>query len=165
VCRKECDSPRRLCGSACLTDAQPCNGTCSGAQHNCGGTCAADTSVTACGPACKACVTPAKSKAIPSCNGTTCVYSEWTTDWFNRDAPSGDGDGEHLDALIAEGYAVCAHPKEVHCRRQTDMVDWTKTGQVMTCTPEGGSVCLNHDQPGGQCDDYEVQFVCPMTTD
>jgi len=84
----------------------------------------------------------------------------WTP-WFDRDDESGNGDGEHLSALIAEGAPVCAHPIFAQCRRRRDGVDYTATGEVVSCAPLRGSVCENANQPDGICDDYEVRFACP----
>jgi hypothetical protein len=83
----------------------------------------------------------------------------WTP-WIDRDDPTGNGDGEHLGAMMQEGYPVCANPTAVDCRRIVDGIDWTQTGEVGSCTT-AGFVCLNADQPDQQCDDYEVRFYCP----
>jgi hypothetical protein len=84
----------------------------------------------------------------------------WTP-WFDRDDSGGNGDGEHLGLLIAEGFPVCAHPTFAQCRRRLDGLDHAATGEVVSCTALGGSVCLNANQSDASCDDYEVRFACP----
>jgi hypothetical protein len=88
-----------------------------------------------------------------------CPPEELWSPWMNRDDPSGNGDGEHLGALRAEGHQVCENPIGVQCRR-TDGVDYTLTGENVTCRPAGGE-CLNSQQSDGNCDDYQVRFACP----
>jgi len=81
----------------------------------------------------------------------------WTP-WLNRDLPSGYGDYEtrvDFGALVP-----CASPVAIQCQT-TAGVDWTQTGQVYSCTPAVGGVCVNANQPNGACMDYQVRFLCP----
>jgi hypothetical protein len=97
-----------------------------------------------------------------SCSGTVAVKVKpalWTP-WFDRDDPSGNGDGEYLSALIAEGKSICASPLTAQCRRISDQKDWKETGEVVSCSPNLGAVCENAKQADGACDDYEVRFAC-----
>lgn len=88
------------------------------------------------------------------------------TGWYNVDAPHGTGDWEmpvqirkYLDSNL------CLDPTNIECRRVSDKMSWTQTGEVYRCNVSGG-VCVNADQPGYDgsgiwCDDYEVRFFCP----
>lgn len=89
-----------------------------------------------------------------------CPPEELWTPWMNRDAPSGNGDGEHLNLLRQEGRSVCRNPIGVQCRR-VDGLDYTQTGEKVSCQP-GGFECINDQQPDGNCGDYEVRFACPV---
>ena len=80
----------------------------------------------------------------------------WTA-WLNRDAPSGAGDYETRVDFVP---AVCANPIAIQCQT-TVGVDWTQTGEVYSCTPATGGVCVNANQPDGACMDYRVRFLCP----
>jgi hypothetical protein len=89
----------------------------------------------------------------------TCLGNGSWTPWLNRDSPSGNGDGEHLSIFVQEGK-VCANPVGIQCRRASDMMDWTETGERVVCNTRQGATCLNSEQSDGQCDDYEVRFFC-----
>ena len=80
----------------------------------------------------------------------------WTS-WLNRDAPSGAGDYETRADFVP---AVCANPISIQCQTVAG-VDWTQTGEVYSCTPATGGVCVNASQPDGSCMDYRVRFLCP----
>lgn len=81
---------------------------------------------------------------------------KWTQ-WYDRDNPGGVGDYEDRVSQIP---AVCANPSAVECTT-TGGVDWTQTGEVVTCTPSAGCYCVNANQPDGHCQDYIVRFCCP----
>ena len=83
----------------------------------------------------------------------------WLTRWFDRDSPNATGDYETLANLRATGDA-CDKPVAVECRRKSDQVDWTATGEVVTCNTTKGFQCINADQSDGKCDNYEVRFYC-----
>lgn len=86
----------------------------------------------------------------------TVTGGTWTI-WLDRDDPSGVGDYEDL---VNFGSQVCSNPIAIQCQT-TAGVDWTQTGERYTCTPSVGGVCVNSDQPDGQCMDYRVRFLCP----
>lgn len=82
------------------------------------------------------------------------------TQWLDRDNPSGVGDFETLAEFVAASQ-VCPFPVEIECRTSTG-VDWTQTGEVVTCSDRIGLTCINSEQPAGEvCSDYEVRFRCP----
>ena len=87
------------------------------------------------------------------------AYAAVWTAWMNRDNPSGNGDGEHLGLMMG---VPCKAPLTAECRRASDGVDWSRTGEVVRCSANG-SECLNAEQPDGTCDDYEVRFACPVS--
>lgn len=88
-----------------------------------------------------------------------CCRLPWTP-WYDRDDPSGNGDGEHLSLLVQE-QGACPNPTAAECRRISDSKDWTQTGEKVTCNAQQGAVCLNSEQTDGSCDDYQVRFLCP----
>lgn len=82
----------------------------------------------------------------------------WTP-WLERDHPSGMGDYETLADLVAAGQA-CPSPIAIECQT-TSGIDWTLAGEVYTCDPAIGGVCVSSDQPDGACMNYRVRFLCP----
>lgn len=84
---------------------------------------------------------------------------KWTP-WLNRDDPSGIGDYEDLVNFVQMGQA-CPKPLAVECQT-TAGIDWKRSGQAYSCTPNEGGICVNANQSGGQqCLDYQVRFLCP----
>jgi hypothetical protein len=81
--------------------------------------------------------------------------------WLDRDNPSGNGDGEYL-SLFDPVTQACAKPLLAECRRVSDKVDFTQTGEKVTCNITDGGFCNNDDQSDKMCDDYEVRFLCPL---
>jgi pimeloyl-ACP methyl ester carboxylesterase len=85
------------------------------------------------------------------------LYNSTWTPWFDRDDPSGNGDGEHRGLMTG---IPCQNPVKADCRRVRDGVDFSLTGEIVRCTTDGAE-CLNSQQPDGVCDDYEIRFACP----
>jgi Mucin-2 protein WxxW repeating region len=84
------------------------------------------------------------------------------TDWLNRDSPSGSGDYETLKDFIKGGKVICEDDEEVvgvECQT-TKGVDYTDTGEKVTCRVDVGAVCRNADQDDEKCEDYQVRFLC-----
>lgn len=91
------------------------------------------------------------------CTDGSC--NRWT-DWFNRDNSGGSGDYETLINFINEGYDVCTGPVDIECQTTTGL-DYTATGEVVTCNPSVGLYCKNSLQPDGYCNyNYKVRFLC-----
>jgi hypothetical protein len=86
------------------------------------------------------------------------VAATWTP-WLNRDNPFGNGDYELLSDFVSTGQS-CANPIAVQCQTLAG-VDYTQTGQVYTCSPTVGGVCVKANQSNGVCSDYRVRFLCP----
>jgi regulation of enolase protein 1 (concanavalin A-like superfamily) len=141
-------------GGQCVAPPPPCGGAgqacCTGGACSSGLVCAGGV----CGTCAGHCGDPA-CLTSPDCR-------QWTG-WINRDGPGGNGDGEHLSAMLSEGLHVCPNPTSVECRRAIDQLSWQMTGEVLTCTT-AGLECLNASQSDGTCDDYEVRFLCPAGT-
>lgn len=102
-------------------------------------------------------VTPAMAHAQGAIEGSdpTCTW----TPWLDRDNPSGSGDFENLSAFVDSGQA-CAAPRGIECRTRLRQVDWTETGQTYTCQPDRGGICVNSEQGGELCLDYEIRVCC-----
>lgn len=100
-------------------------------------------------------------RLVDSISGRYPPPPTWTV-WLNRDYPSGTGDGETVAEFRAEGNNICngATPIGIECQTLSG-VDWKSTGQAYTCNATTGGVCLNSRQPGGDCMDYRVRFLCP----
>lgn len=86
----------------------------------------------------------------------------WTA-WLNRDLPGGNGDYETLADFRASGNNICngANPIGIECRVAATGVNWSSSGEVYSCTPLVGGVCVNAEQPDFSCQDYQVRFLCP----
>ena len=85
-------------------------------------------------------------------------FASWTQ-WYDRDNPSGNGDYENRSLQAG----VCASPSGVECRTVSGLALW-QTGEVVTCSANAGLICVNANQPDGDCDyDYKVRFLCPDT--
>lgn len=85
--------------------------------------------------------------------------SEWT-EWLNFDRPGGNGDYQTIAMAKARNIA-CEAPSAIECRRSSDKVAASETGEIITCDTQTGLACVNKQQPDGRCMDYEVRFSCP----
>ena len=84
------------------------------------------------------------------------------TKWLNAASPGGTGDHEYLSIFRGmDDPPVCEHPVGIECRVAGTEVDYRDNGEVYTCSPDVGGVCIISDQADGVCDDYEVRFLCP----
>jgi hypothetical protein len=92
--------------------------------------------------------------------GKAITTGGWTQ-WFDRDNPGGSGDYELLNNIRSVYPDVCENPMAVECRTTWTNEDFSKTGEVVTCSKESGFSCVNANQPDGICNyDYEVRFYC-----
>lgn len=85
--------------------------------------------------------------------------SEWT-EWMNRDGPGGSGDYETLRDFRKDGLD-CAKVVDIQCQT-VDGVNWRETGEVYSCDPTQGGVCVNREQEDDACEDYRVRMLCEM---
>ncbi|XP_048033342.1 mucin-5B isoform X1 [Megalobrama amblycephala] len=90
--------------------------------------------------------------------GTKCV-----TRWFDSDNPdTNGGDSELLTTLLSlyPGY-ICPNPLGIEAQT-TSGLPASLTGNVFQVyNPTFGFSCVNANQPGGICADYNVRFTCP----
>lgn len=88
--------------------------------------------------------------------------------WINQDTPGGSGDYERANTNGASGRLDCDVPTAIQTRRVSDGLDMTRTGEVYSFWPGGGTLngftCYTANQPDGICDDYESRFFCPSDT-
>ncbi|XP_078095332.1 uncharacterized protein LOC144510017 isoform X4 [Mustelus asterias] len=86
------------------------------------------------------------------------------TEWFDRDNPSGNGDYEDLVNLRKEYPGqICSKP--VACEVETTSgVPASDTGDnIPQCSITSGFACVNEEQEDGTCEDYRIQFICPVS--
>jgi hypothetical protein len=99
----------------------------------------------------------AQSKAQRYMTAVNTFKSNWTQanwdTWLDRDDPTGNGDGEWLNAHVAEGN-TCSAPLAVQCRVKTG----SGAGNNLSVTLADGCHCENSG--GTPCADYEVRFLC-----
>src|SRR3989344_3274213 len=86
------------------------------------------------------------------------------TQWFDYDSPGGSGDYELLTSLrTAYPGKICDSPANIECQTTTGL-DYTATGEIVTCDVTKGAICVNAQQPDGTCNyDYKVRFYCGTT--
>jgi len=90
------------------------------------------------------------------CCGPECERT-WSN-WYDRDDPLDTGDWELLNDLT--GSCGGSPPLDIECQTTTG-IDAVRTGEIVTCDPSFGFLCLNKDQPDGRCNyDYKVRFLC-----
>ncbi|XP_064594807.1 IgGFc-binding protein-like [Liolophura sinensis] len=55
----------------------------------------------------------------------------------------------------------------IECRTVNTQTPWNETEDTLSvpCTPEGGIVCINKNQPDKLCEDYEIRLQCPPDQD
>ncbi|OQR68987.1 Hemocytin-like [Tropilaelaps mercedesae] len=87
------------------------------------------------------------------------------TQWISTDTADGAGDFEKLRSLIDSGL-VCRYPKAIQCQTKeshlsSEGIDWTATGQTLTCSIHSGLSCFHTANPSDGCYDYQVKFYCP----
>lgn len=92
-------------------------------------------------------------------------FLAWT-DWFSADEPNENGDIEYLLAAREYMPSICAHPHAIEARAISDKKSAYETGDVFKVfNKDKGLVCQNSDQTDGQCDDYQVRYLCPTAID
>lgn len=118
-------------------------------------------SCTAGGDANKSWLIDERGSDAPTGTTLSTLQSDIWSDWFDRDNPSGTGDGERIPEAFAEGRIPCDDPIDIQARRKSDGLFAQYTGEVYTMDTTTGFICLLADQPDGWCDDYEVRVACP----
>ncbi|XP_068115742.1 mucin-5AC-like isoform X2 [Hyperolius riggenbachi] len=88
-----------------------------------------------------------------------CTWSPW----FDVDQPSGKGDHETYENIIASGKTICHTPSDIQCRAVNfPNVNIGQLGQNVECNVHYGLVCRN-DEQGKEtelCHNYEVRVQC-----
>ena len=95
--------------------------------------------------------------------GSATNVGTWTP-WYDNDEPTASGDWEDINALrsLYPGQ-ICNSPTDIECQT-TFGVDYTQTGQNVTCNVNEGFYCINANNPSG-CHDYRVRFYCTTPTE
>ena len=81
--------------------------------------------------------------------------TDWWGEWLNSDDPNGAGDWETLGGF--DQSFVCENPKAIEARR----TDSSTTPLVTHISKELGFWCINDEQDGSPCADFEVRVCCP----
>lgn len=106
------------------------------------------------------CLKPEIENEIIQCGtcDTDSGKNEWTN-WLNSDHPSNSGSTGDWESL--NGFKmnqVCPNPSGIEARRTNGIIN---TPLVTHISPEAGFWCINSEQDGTICDDFEVRFCCP----
>jgi hypothetical protein len=92
------------------------------------------------------------------CSPQVAGAQAWTP-WLDRDDPSGKGDYETVADFTKAGK-VCDKPIQIQCRFVGETNPWPATPPTgYTCNTQLGGYCVN--EPGLECKDIEVRFLCP----
>ena len=87
------------------------------------------------------------------------------TSWHNRDSPSGNGDHELLQLILAGDSAgdLCDKPSAIDARIAESHKPYQLSGNYVQLSAAYGLQCWNKFQPKRTCADFEVRFCCPRT--
>ena len=96
--------------------------------------------------------TPASSQSV-------CV-NRWS-DWINQNNPdvSGTGDVEKMTASELTSFCPGGTISQVECQT-ADGIPSYSSGEILTCTTDGGLVCSNADNFPIPCSDYQIKYEC-----
>ncbi|KAL8604894.1 hypothetical protein ACOMHN_028522 [Nucella lapillus] len=86
--------------------------------------------------------------------------------WINKDSPdTGDGDHEHMTSSELTSLCPGGTISQVDCRT-VDGIEYFSSGEILTCTTDGGLQCNNADNMPIPCSDYKIKYLCtcPVTT-
>lgn len=104
----------------------------------------------------------------PLANAT--VSDQWTN-WLSRDTPSGTGDHELLSYLQREQpQNICEQPTLIEARIRSDKENRIFSpgsalpAKLREFSANKGLTCINKDQAGMLCPDFEVRFLCAPPT-
>ncbi|XP_053374175.1 mucin-5AC-like [Mercenaria mercenaria] len=85
--------------------------------------------------------------------------SRWSS-WINKDRPTtGDGDRELWSKTEKEAFCGQGYITGIECVSDSGIPSYS-TGEIMQCSIEGGSVCLNADNFPVACSDYKIRYFC-----
>ncbi|KAL4222951.1 Mucin-5B [Mactra antiquata] len=96
---------------------------------------------------------PSTKSVLPLC------IDKWSS-WINTDSPTiGDGDFEEMTSEQKKAFCPYGKITSIECIT-TDLISSDSTGEIMQCTLEGGSACLNSDNAPIPCSDYKIRYFC-----
>ncbi|XP_076461744.1 uncharacterized protein LOC143294198 [Babylonia areolata] len=110
-------------------------------------------------PASSATPTPTTVVVAPSSATVPACHSSWSA-WINRDSPdAGDGDHEQMTASELAAFCPGGSISKINCQT-VDGIEYYSSGEILTCTTDGGLQCNNADNFPIPCSDYKIQYEC-----
>ncbi|XP_075945884.1 mucin-5AC-like [Anarhichas minor] len=114
--------------------------------------------------------TPVKTTENPITTAVTTTEKPATTtpevwsDWIDNDYPGGEDGGDHelIENITDPDLSVCSKPLEIECRaKEYRDMSLKDLGQIVTCNPSVGLICLDKDQGiPPLCNNYEIRVKC-----
>ena len=105
---------------------------------------------------------PTTIKVVPTTppSGQSTCVNGWS-DWLNRNSPdvSGTGDVEKMTASELTSFCPGGTISQVECQT-ADGIPSYSSGEILTCTTDGGLVCSNADNFPIPCTDYQIKYQC-----
>ena len=106
-------------------------------------------------------LSPTTANVVPTTTTTTaqtCV-SGWSA-WINKDNPdTGDGDMEKMTSSELTSFCPGGTITQVDCQT-VDGIEHFSSGEILTCTTDGGLQCNNADNFPIPCSDYRIKYEC-----
>uniref|UniRef100_UPI00398F5DC2 mucin-5AC isoform X2 n=1 Tax=Pristiophorus japonicus TaxID=55135 RepID=UPI00398F5DC2 len=91
-------------------------------------------------------------------------FCKCTTEWFDRDNPTGVGDHEDFANLQKEFPGqICCNPIACEVETTSGIPASSSGDNISPCSISSGFTCVNKDQNGGKCEDYRIRFTCPKS--
>ena len=82
------------------------------------------------------------------------------SDWINKDSPDvGDGDHEQMTSSELASFCPGGTVTRVECQT-VDGIEHFSSGEILTCTTDGGLQCNNADNFPIPCSDYQIRYEC-----
>jgi hypothetical protein len=102
----------------------------------------------------------APATTTPTTAAAQCVPG-WST-WINANHPTDDpSSGDHELMTSAELTAFCPGGTITNVDCMTvDNIEYFSSGEVLTCTVNGGLQCSNADNFPVPCSDYKIRYQC-----
>ena len=80
--------------------------------------------------------------------------------WINQDSPDvGDGDHEQMTSSELTSFCPGGTITKVDCQT-VDGIEYFSSGEILTCTTDGGLQCNNADNFPIPCSDYKIRYEC-----
>ena len=101
---------------------------------------------------------PTTILVVPTSSAPQC-QSGWSA-WINKDSPDvGDGDHEQMTPSELTSFCPGGTITQVDCQT-VDGIEHFSSGEILTCTTEGGLQCNNADNFPIPCSDYRIKYEC-----